>query len=114
MRGYRFAALLVVAGVAVAIAGHPAAAAGDAKAGRQKAIKCQACHGLDGQAKLPDSPNLAGQNPVYLAKALQDYRSGARHNEMMSVIAKPLADQDIADLAAYYAAIPITVGPPPK
>lgn len=114
MRGYRFAALLVVAGVAVAIAVHPAAAAGDAKAGRQKAIKCQACHGLDGQAKLPDSPNLAGQNPVYLAKALQDYRSGARRNEMMSVIAKPLADQDIADLAAYYAAIPITVGPPPK
>jgi cytochrome c553 len=113
MRGYRFAALLA-AGVAVALAASPAAAAGDAKAGRQKAVKCMACHGLDGQAKLPDSPNLAGQNPIYLAKALQDYRSGARKNEMMSVIAKPLADQDIADLAAYYAAIPITVGAPPK
>ncbi|HLH88956.1 MAG TPA: cytochrome c [Xanthobacteraceae bacterium] len=113
MRGYRFAALLA-AGVAVALAASPAAAAGDVKAGRQKAVKCMACHGLDGQAKLPDSPNLAGQNPIYLAKALQDYRSGARKNEMMSVIAKPLADQDIADLAAYYAAIPITVGAPPK
>jgi cytochrome c553 len=114
MRGFRIAVLLAGAGVAVAIVASPATAAGDAKAGRQKAIKCQACHGLDGQAKLPDSPNLAGQNPIYLAKALQDYRSGARHNEMMSVVAHPLADQDIADLAAYYAAIPITVGPPPK
>ena len=114
MCAFRIAALLVGAGVAVAIAAQPAAAAGDAKAGRQKAIKCQACHGLDGQAKLPDAPNLAGQNPIYLAKALQDYRSGTRHNEMMAVIVKPLSDQDIADLAAYYAAIPVTVGTPPK
>jgi cytochrome c553 len=114
MRGSRSAALLVCAGVAVAIAAQPAAAAGDAQAGRQKALKCQACHGLDGQAKLPDAPNLAGQNPIYLAKALQDYRSGARRNEMMSVVVHPLTDQDIADLAAYYAAIPVTVGPPPK
>ena len=114
MRGCRFAALFVCAGIAVTFAAQAAAAAGDAKAGRQKAVKCLACHGLDGQAKLPEAPNLAGQNPVYLAKALQDYRSGARKNEMMSVVAKPLADPDIADLAAYYAAIPVTVGPPPK
>jgi cytochrome c553 len=114
MRGFRIAALVAGVSLAAAIAASPVAAAGDAKAGRQKAIKCQACHGLDGQAKLPDAPNLAGQNPIYLTKALQDYRSGARHNEMMGVIAKPLADQDIADLAAYYAAIPVTVGPPPK
>ena len=114
MRGFRIAALLVCAGIAVAIAVRPAVAAGDAKAGRQKALKCQACHGLDGLAKLPDAPNLAGQNVIYLAKALQDYRSGARHNEIMSVVAHPLADQDIADLAAYYAAIPVTVGEPPK
>jgi cytochrome c553 len=110
----RIAASIVGAGVAVAIGMQPAAAAGDAKAGRQKALKCQACHGLDGLAKLPDAPNLAGQNVVYLAKALQDYRSGARKNEIMSVVARPLADQDIADLAAYYSAIPVTVGPPPK
>ena len=114
MRGFGISASFVAACVAVAIAAQPAAAAGDAKAGRQKAVKCLACHGLDGQAKLPEAPNLAGQNPIYLAKALQDYRSGARHNEMMSVVAHPLADQDIADLAAYYAAIPVTVGPPPK
>jgi cytochrome c553 len=89
-----------------------AAQAADMKAGRQKALQCQTCHGLDGQAKLPDAPNLAGQTEVYLAKALKDYRDGGRKNEMMSFVARNLKDDDIADLAAYYAAIPVTVGPP--
>jgi len=89
-----------------------AAQAADRKAGRQKALQCQTCHGLDGQAKLPDAPNLAGQTEVYLAKALKDYRDGGRKNEMMSLVARNLKDDDIADLAAYYAAIPVTVGPP--
>jgi cytochrome c553 len=80
--------------------------AGDIKAGRQKALQCQTCHGLDGEAKLPEAPNLAGQTEVYLIKSLQDYRAGARKNDMMSIVA--------ADLAAYYAAIPFTVGPSPR
>ena len=88
--------------------------AGDAKAGRQKALQCQTCHGLDGLSKLPEAPNLAGQNESYLVKALKDYRSGARKNEMMSIVIASLKDTDIADLAAYYAAIPVTVGTPPK
>ncbi len=96
------------------IGAAPASADGDAKAGRQKALQCQTCHGLDGQAKLPEAPNLAGQTAVYLAKALQDYRGGARKNDMMSLVARNLQDDDIADLAAYYAAIPVTVGPPPQ
>jgi cytochrome c553 len=118
MHGFRIAASIVGAimgvGAMVVIAAGPAAAAGDAKAGRQKALQCQTCHGLDGQAKLPEAPNLAGQTEVYLAKALKDYRSGARRNDMMSVIARSLSDQDVDNLAAYYAAIPVTVGPPPK
>jgi cytochrome c553 len=105
---------LGVAILFVVLTAGAAAAAGDAKAGRQKALTCQACHGLDGQAKLPDAPNLAGQNAVYLVKALKDYRSGARRNEIMAVVTRKLADQDIDDVAAYYAAIPVTVGPPPK
>jgi cytochrome c553 len=105
---------IVCACAAIAVAAAQTAASADVKAGRQKALQCQACHGLDGQAKLPDGPNLAGQNEVYLAKALKDYRSGARQNEMMSLVARNLKDEDIADLAAYYAAIPVTVGPPPK
>ena len=105
--------VIATACAAIAVAAAQAAAAADVKVGRQKALQCQTCHGLDGQAKLPDGPNLAGQNEIYLAKALKDYRSGARQNEMMSLVARNLKDEDIADLAAYYAAIPVTVGTPP-
>jgi cytochrome c553 len=114
MRDFWIAASIFGACALAVVAARPAAAAGDAKAGRQKALQCQTCHGLDGQAKLPEAPNLAGQTEIYLGKALKDYRSGARRNDMMSVITKPLSDQDIDNLAAYYAAIPVTVGEPPK
>src|SRR5215471_18780474 len=113
MRRGRSAAVICV-GAAMIIAAPPASAAGDVKAGRQKALACQTCHGLDGQAKLPDAPNLGGQVEIYLVKTLKDYRDGARKNEMMSLVARNLKDEDVADLAAYYAAIPVTVGPPPK
>ena len=84
-----------------------AQAAGDAAAGRRKALACQTCHGLDGLSKRPEAPNLAGQSEPYLAKALDDYRKGIRRNDMMSLVAPALSDQDIADLAAYYAGIEI-------
>jgi cytochrome c553 len=92
----------------------PSHAAGDIKAGRQKARQCQTCHGLDGVAKLPEAPNLAGQTEIYLVKAMTAYKAGARKNEMMSVIAEALSAGDIADLAAYYAAIEVQVSPPPN
>jgi cytochrome c553 len=87
-------------------------AAGDPKAGRKKALECQTCHGLDGVSKLPEAPHLSGQVEIYLVKALNDYKSGARTNEMMSLVASPLSDSDIADLAAWYSAIEITVQKP--
>jgi len=83
-------------------------------AGRQKALACQACHGMDGKAKIPEAPNLAGQSDIYLVKALKDYRGGARKNDMMSLVVPALKDQDIDDLAAYYSAIEVSVGPPSK
>jgi cytochrome c553 len=86
--------------------------AGDVAAGRRKAVQCQTCHGLDGLSKLPEAPNLAGQPEVYLVKALDEFRHGVRKNDMMSIVVKPLSDADVADLAAYYAAIEITVKPP--
>ena len=89
-----------------------AAMAGDAKAGRQKALQCQACHGLDGLGKIPDAPHLAGQVEAYLAKALTDYKTGARKHEMMSVVMQTVAPEDIDDLAAYYASIQIEVKAP--
>jgi cytochrome c553 len=91
-----------VLSVAVALASQTALAAGDIKAGRTKAAQCAACHGIDGISKMPDAPNLAGQTEEYLVKALNDFRSGARQNEQMSVMAKTLSDADVANLAAYY------------
>ena len=61
-----------------------------------------------------EAPDLAGQSELYLIKALKDYRSGARKNDMMSLVAPMLKDKDVDDLAAYYSAIEVTVGPPPK
>ncbi|GJD53401.1 hypothetical protein OPKNFCMD_6176 [Methylobacterium crusticola] len=94
----------------LAVAGP--AAAGDPRAGRAKAVSCQACHGLDGLSKLPDAPNLAGQVEPYLVKALTEFRNGTRRNEVMSVAAQDLTDADIANLAAYYGGIQIDVLPP--
>jgi len=66
------------------------------------------------QAGIPQAPNLAGQSDIYLVKALKDYRSGACKNELTSLVAPTLKDQDIDDLAAYYSANGVSVGPPPK
>ena len=89
------------------------ALAGDAQAGRQKALQCQTCHGMDGLAKIPAAPNLAGQPEDYLIKSLTDYKTGARKNEMMSVVAPSLSETDIADLAAYFNSIEVEVKPRP-
>jgi cytochrome c553 len=102
---------LVALAVLPLIAGTPAAA-GDVAAGRRKAIACQTCHGLDGLSKLPEAPHLAGQPERYLVKSLDEYRKGERKHEMMTLVVKDLSDQDVADLAAYYAAIQISATPP--
>ena len=86
-----------------------ARAAGDIKAGRGKALMCQACHGIDGMSKAPDAPNIAAQPESYLAAQLQAFKSGARRNEAMSVVAQTLSDKDIDDLAAYFSAIEVKV-----
>jgi cytochrome c553 len=101
----------VLAGATLLAATLPAHA-GDAMAGRQKALQCQTCHGMDGLAKIPEAPNLAGQPEDYLIKSLTDYKTGERKNEMMSVVAPPLSEADIADLAAYFASIEIEVKTP--
>lgn len=76
------------------------AAAGQAKA---KAV-CAACHGENGDKPLqPEYPVLAGQHADYLAKALRDYKSGARKNAIMGGQAQALTPQDIQDVAAWFA-----------
>ena len=88
--------------------------AGDLAAGRSKAREvCQTCHGLDGLSKMPNAPNIAGDPEMYIAAQLEAYKTGARQNEMMNVIAQELTEQEIADLSAYFAAIEVSVKMPP-
>jgi cytochrome c553 len=101
---------LLFASVCLLTVSGSACAAGDVKAGRTKALMCQACHGLDGLSKVPDAPNIAGQTEPYLVAQLQAYKSGMRKNDAMSVVTPSLSDQDIEDLAAYFSAIEISVG----
>ena len=89
------AALLLFAGAA--------GAGGDPSAGKAKAEPCAACHGETGNADNPAYPKIAGQYQTYLEQALRDYRSGDRSNAIMAGFASPLSDQDIEDLAAYFA-----------
>jgi cytochrome c553 len=81
----------------------PAIAAGDAEAGASKAATCAACHGMDGNSVNPQWPSLAGQNPEYIAATLQAFKDGTRSDMLMGSQAAILEDQDIADLAAYFA-----------
>ena len=86
--------------------------AGDAAAGHTKAKKCQMCHGIDGIAKIPIAPHIAGESQIYLETQLKAFRSGKRVHEIMSVVAKDLSDEDISDLAAWYSSIKITATVP--
>lgn len=97
------------ASVCLLVASISGCSAGDVKAGRAKALMCQACHGLDGLSKVPDAPNIAGQTEPYIVAQLQAYKSGARKNDAMSVVAPSLSDADVEDLAAYFSAIEINV-----
>jgi cytochrome c553 len=81
--------------------------AADLNAGAAKAKEvCAACHGMDGNSQQPDYPKLGGQWADFLAKALRDYKSGARKNPIMQGFAAGLSRQDIDNLAAYYASQP--------
>ena len=100
--------LLAVA-LAIAFLAAPAAFAGDAEAGKQKSATCEACHGADGLGTNPMYPVIAGQYEDYLVHALKAYRDGSRKNVIMAGLAGPLSDEDIKDLAAYYASMPGTL-----
>jgi len=108
----KFFTVLAGLGAFLTVLGPVGAEAGDARAGRQKLTTCQGCHGLDGLSKNPEAPNLAGQIENYLVRSLAAYKSGERKNESMNIVAKDLSDEDIADVAAYYASIQVDVLPP--
>jgi len=94
---------LVIAAMAFLFFGQ-ALAQGDAEAGAQKITVCLACHGNDGNmSQLPDVPKIGGQNEKYLLKQMLDIKSGVRPAPLMTGMLNMLNEQDMADVAAYYA-----------
>ena len=76
----------------------------DLEAGKKKAAEvCAACHGPDGNSPAPAFPKLAGQYASYLAKSLNEYKSGTRKDPIMAGMAAALSKEDIENVAAYYA-----------
>lgn len=98
---------LLLLGLALLSPGQ--AQARDPVAGKIRAGMCATCHGPLGLSQIPNAPHLAGQPAIYLVEQLKNYRSGKRQHDVMSVIAKPLTDQEIDDLAAWYESIRISV-----
>ena len=102
----RYAISLALALGSALVLQNPVRAA-DLAAGKAKAGMCSTCHGRDGIAVAPDAPNLAGDSPIYLEAQLKAFKSGERKHEQMSIIAQSLSDEDIANLAAWFAAIEV-------
>lgn len=99
------AGVVAAAGIARAAETSPAPApAGNVAAGQAASAMCAACHGADGNSTVAMYPKLAGQGDKYLAKQMRDFKSGKRANPIMQGMAAGLSDQNILDLAAYFAA----------
>jgi cytochrome c553 len=81
-----------------------AAQEGSVEAGRTKSVTCAACHGVDGNSVTPDWPMLAGQHASYMVRQLRAFKSGERTDVTMKPFADLLSDQDMLDVAAYFAA----------
>lgn len=98
---------LLMSILALTLAAPVHAGKGSPGEGLKKSQPCQACHGKDGNGiGDPQYPIIAGQYEDYLVHSLKAYRSGARQNVIMQGFATTLSDQDIADLAAYFASQP--------
>ena len=96
--------MLLGVGTTSLLAISVAQAAGDPAAGKAKAAVCAACHGANGQG-VPPNPALVGKSEDDMLQAMKDYKSGKRANAVMKGITAGLSDQDMANLAAYYASL---------
>ena len=77
-------------------------AAGDVAAGKSKSSSCASCHGANGEG-MGENPKIAGMATDKFSQAVQAYKSGTKKHMMMEMMTKNLSDQDIANLAAFYA-----------
>ncbi|MFK7869070.1 MAG: cytochrome c [Roseobacter sp.] len=96
-------ALVILLGGLMPAGGALAELAGDRDAGKRISMQCRTCHGADGYAQIPIAPHIGGEPESYLRHQLTAFRDGTREHEMMSIVAKGLSDQQIADLSAWYA-----------
>jgi cytochrome c553 len=122
MRGLILAAVLAMTcGVAVAeqttldrlkaLQSDPVALRAAIDAGKKVTFFCANCHGEDGVSKLPEVPNLAGQNPAYLLEQIRKFGAGERKDQFMQGLIKVLKDEERLQAASYYASMPV---PPSK
>ena len=107
----RSSLLLACAGAVLCVVTVQAYAADPAN-GQVLSKQCSVCHGKTGIGNDPEMPNLAGQSAFYLEKSMKDFRSGARQDRRMSLMAQNLSDTDIKDLAAWYASFIVEVTAP--
>lgn len=94
--------------VAACLISAPAAAQGDAEAGRDKAYTCTGCHGIPGYMNVYPTyhvPKLGGQSEEYIVSALKAYADGKRTHPTMEAQAQALSEQDMEDVAAYFASL---------
>jgi len=99
----RIISTLAVVGLTGLLFTGTALAAGDAAAGKTKSAVCAGCHGIEGYSSNDLWPNLAGQKQGYLVAQIKAFRDGDRVSPMMAPMVSKLTDQDVDDLAAYYA-----------
>lgn len=102
----RHMGLVIFSGAALALVSGSACASGNIAKGKSKSTTCSACHGKDGNSIDPQYPRLAGQYQAYLLQAMREYRSGDRNNAVMKGFVANLSEQDLEDLASYYASLP--------
>jgi cytochrome c553 len=104
-------ALQIAIGITALVLSAPGMSS-DVKAGASVAQSCTMCHGEKGLSSMAGTPSIAGQPEMYLAAQLRDFRDGKRHNEVMSLMAKPLSDADIDNVSAYFAQFEIQLKKP--
>jgi len=123
MRRFMFLASLLVATSAFAqpnvapqerlkaISADPAAQRAAIEAGKKLTFFCANCHGDEGVSKMPEVPNLAGQNPAYLLEQIRKFGSGERKDQFMQGLIKVLKDEERVQVALYYASVPTVPSP---
>ncbi|MDD5297254.1 MAG: c-type cytochrome [Rhodocyclaceae bacterium] len=93
------------------VLGNAKAVEAAAESGKKSSFFCGNCHGADGNSAIPEVPNLAGQNPVFLLEQIRKFAEGQRKNEFMEKMIRVLSDDDKVNIALYYAQQPVKPRP---